>query len=758
MLNKGLGVTQALTDTTPYDNAAIAVTGFINGKGKAIIGKEVTQAVASFESDKAHATLVQTAAQTAADVVVAAAGHLAPAMAIADQMSGLTVGAESDLTQGKLDKLNAHGLTEQQIKAGTLTLLAAGDTTAYAKAGYATSVSAESDVTVVNTDINPAMDYTGLTASQEAFDNLELANNLAFSVIFNTQAARQDDFGEAFFPTVVLTPDQNSLKVTFRRTMIGREHRHDQTGKAIDFKRRNLADAAFDYRVTADDTVAIVPFWQNDTETLKHFAPGIAPRTVVANGHEIQTAPYRMGQALNILGLGQNPTTGAAGQFDQTDSVDGTVNLKSLYIKVPGATPAADEFIEFNTLGLQSNQFHAADLTEGLDKDLRLSFVTSDFTLTGTTQSIANADVVGFDFLRDQAYENYYVKVALSVTGSINIEKGNIKLISAEPVVESVWEVLGNGNKVQVVDDVVVADITTKLATLKVVGYDLKANRTNTNRRNVGMLIFSVAESVRYTVPIGSPITLQAPVTDTPSNLDHMGPITAARFRNSAGAVTKILETADQLRAFEPLLKGHDRSTPRPAIEGFTRVMVQPYFHSEVIDLLSDAQGIRSYHRAEDISATFINSIRDAMYRAWRDSGYEPILQALGGTSVAKPQIVIGTDPVLSRYLMVPGDTRTMSIGFETKVVHTYDDRMRDKIYCTFVRNTAGQVDPMSFGVFAYIPELATSMPISRGSTTKETTVQPRTLHLVLCPILVEFTVRNVREAIAKQIAVPMTY
>lgn len=728
--------------TSGIDEAKQSLSHYLQGRGKAAIGQDATTAIASMESDiVANSNVLAAPIQDATVELEKAMGLISPS--VESDAAGLTQVSE---------------LTAQQTKAGLITMMAAGNPAAYARAALNVNVSAESGVDVITTDINPAMDYHDIQVSQEAFDNLELENNLAFSVIFNTQAARQDEFAEAFFPTVVLTPDQNSLKVTIRRTMIGREVRHDQNGKITDFNRRNLVDAAWDYKVTSDDTIAIVPLWKDNEEAKKAFAPGIAPASQTVNGQEVLTAPYAFEQPINILGLSQNPALGAQGQADQTDSVDVKVNLKNLYFKLPGATAAEDEFIRFKTADLDMSQFQAAALTEGQDLDVRLNFASSDFVLTGATLSHADAELAGLALLREQARANYFVRVAVAVSGTLNLEKGNIRLHGPKPYVESVWELLADGTRQEVTDVAEVTAIKTALAGLELAGYDLKANRTNTNRRNIGMLISSVAESVRYTVPIGSPITLQAPVTNTPSNLDLMGPITAARYRNSANAITRLLENADQLRALEPLLKGNDKKGPRPAIQGFARVMVQPYFHSEEIDLLHDAQGNRSFERAEDISATFINSIRDAMYRAYRDSGYEPNLIAYGGPNAPRPKIVIGTDPVLVRYLMVAGDTRTMSIGFQTEVVSTYDERIRDKIYCTFVRNTAGQVDPLTYGVHAYIPELATSMPISRGSTTKETTVQLRTLHLVLCPILVEFRVRNVREAMAKQINVPVRY
>jgi hypothetical protein len=69
--------------------------------------------------------------------------------------------------------------------------------------------------------------------------------------------------------------------------------------------------------------------------------------------------------------------------------------------------------------------------------------------------------------------------------------------------------------------------------------------------------------------------------------------------------------------------------------------------------------------------------------------------------------------------------------------------------------NKAGE--PLTFGCMPWMPELAATTQITRnGSTTIETTVQPRSLHINLTPLLIEIDVMNLATAIGNSLPVPM--
>jgi hypothetical protein len=163
---------------------------------------------------------------------------------------------------------------------------------------------------------------------------------------------------------------------------------------------------------------------------------------------------------------------------------------------------------------------------------------------------------------------------------------------------------------------------------------------------------------------------------------------------------------------------------------------------------------IKSHERAQDIQAVLVNKIRDFAYRMYRDSEYKAAADAIQGGISKTPTVVIGTDPVLARYLTVTGDLRTLGGEFDVKIVSTLDVRVQGKIFITFGvfdenRNVAP--NPLNFGNMIWGPELVLTANISRGNTiSKETVVQPRYLFVTHLPVVALLTVENVPDVLNK--------
>jgi hypothetical protein len=162
----------------------------------------------------------------------------------------------------------------------------------------------------------------------------------------------------------------------------------------------------------------------------------------------------------------------------------------------------------------------------------------------------------------------------------------------------------------------------------------------------------------------------------------------------------------------------------------------------------------RTHEEATDIQAVLVNKIRDLAYRMYRDSEYKAAADALAGGIAPVPTVVIGTDPVLARYLTVTGDLRTLGGEFDVRIVSTLDNRVQGKIFISFgvfneQRNTL--VHPLNFGNMFWAPELVLTANISRGNTiSKETVVQPRYLFVTHTPIMSVIEVDNVPDVLGK--------
>lgn len=726
-------LTQTTRNQNPLQKVATKIAAGLREQGAAWKNPTMTERVLSFES-------------------------LEDGELEALQETGDTV--EGDLKEFFEDAdISTEGYTDQQWKAGVFTLLAAGNPAAYLrKALSVESAEGGTGVTVVDS-VNGAYGHRAehaYTLSNEAFDDRELINNLPFSVVFNIQAARQNEFGEAFYPTLVVSPDQATVDVTVRRAMVFNEVRHELTGKPMDFLRRNLVEAVLDHSVLDNQSTKIVPMFvsggANDNTT--HFSTLVGTTQVKQGNEMVPTRPLKFGNTFNLLGLSQTNTVQATGTLDNTDTIDHRVVLENLFVQVNSASVAAPNntaILNFPTANLIRAGFLKSP--EGLDREVMLNFVTDSLPITYQTPDISDvanpSDTLAF--LNAPLRQGYVLLLGLNVSGRGNLELGNFDLEASKVSIVKILNKLSDGTTVEVTDPVEIAAVKAEY-TFTADSFQLDARRSNLNRRTRGIQVTTVDQNERFVIPLGQPISCPSPITNTRTATDMSAPITAARIINDNNAVTKLFKYADLLATLE---LSRDYAVPVPNIEGIGRLMIRPYYEEYELDLLEVTASIKSQDRASDVSAAFVNKIREMSYRAYRDSAIQPALDAATGGTGERPVLLIGTDPVILRHIIVSGDTRTVSIAFDHKIVCSYDLRMRDHIFMTFVREKVTGPDPLSFGFMAWMPELATQVNITRqGSVYNETMVQPRSLHVNTCPILMKIKVKNLDKAVGEQLPI----
>ncbi|EKD22638.1 MAG: hypothetical protein ACD_84C00028G0001, partial [uncultured bacterium] len=103
-------------------------------------------------------------------------------------------------------------MTQAQRNAGVAAAIVAGDIPAFLRAPITRNVVASESIGYISPQ---GSDYSSdrMAPALEAYDERENKNAIVYSVAYNMQAARQDEFGEAFFPTTVVTPDQVGFAV-----------------------------------------------------------------------------------------------------------------------------------------------------------------------------------------------------------------------------------------------------------------------------------------------------------------------------------------------------------------------------------------------------------------------------------------------------------------------------------------------------------------------------------------------------------------
>lgn len=635
---------------------------------------------------------------------------------------------------------------ENALAAGALAAMAVGNPSRYAEQATKSTVQQEQGVNIVEPIMMGAggrMDYR-LQPSMESFDDRELRETLPYSIAFNIFASRQDEFSEMFYPTTVVTPDQAGIDVNVSRFLVFNEVRRAIDGKAADFGKKNLLDAAVDSSILGDETTRLVPVVLADNSNLDKFVNPVtvAPSFVKLAGQSIPTAPLAMGNTVDLIGISDFAPLIGSGVLDHTDSIDARILLDAIYLDVKGATPGPG--IKFNTSRLPRNTFNKT--VERNFREMNLQFTSRDIVIDKDTRAVDGSVIPE---LAAVAAGDYTVRLEVSVNGEANVEFGNVKVFTAPVRVATIHDV--NGTEISLTAGAG-ASIKATLEATALVGYDLHVNRTNANRRTRGLLLDTTWETDRYTIPLASPISAPAPTSSNRDAADLKALITAARIRNSNNAVTALLNYADTLKAF---VRGPRRKNVVPEVQGMGRFLVEPFFEEHTLDLVQAINTIKSHEKATDIQQVLVNAVRDVAYRMYRDGRYQAALDAVSGGSGEIPTLAVGTDQVLIRHLIVDGDNRTFGTMFDKFLLKsTLDERMANKIVLSFVRNNTDGPDPLTFGTHAWIPELTSSIQVTRnGAVVKESMVQPRTLHFNNLPMMAVINVVGLSEVLSDKIA-----
>lgn len=630
------------------------------------------------------------------------------------------------------------------LEAATVILAASGNLSDYARVAIQSAASGDNVVQTAGHGPAGSMMFGDPVASQEAFDETPLKEMLDYSVSWNLHAARQDAFGEAHFRTIVVTPELGGIDITVPLVRVFDKAEHNNDGKRYDVKMRNLVDAYVDPTVLADESTKVVPAHLGAPNQAAFVpAAAVAVRNVMVAGVPVPTAPLLMGEEHDLLGLSAYEPLLGMNALDINDALDKGAKISNLYVQ----TAAGKAAIKFSTGSIMRNAFVKGP--EGNYRELILAFDTL-LRMDKDTKAVDGTAVTELAALVASGYTAIF---EVKIKGDMNVETGNTTVAAMGLKLRSLKDDQGLEVDTTTGDG---ATIKAAVEASKVIGYDVDARRTNSNRRTVGIRLNNTLQTNRYHIPVGAPISIQTPHSSNTDAADLKALIATTRVRNSNNAVTALLNTADFLE--EHFIPGLSDEEVVKLFPGMGRYLIKPYFEKHTLDLEKAINSIKSHEKARDISAVFVQAIRDVAIRLIQRSRYQAALDVLTGGTGSMPTLVVGTDQVISRYLIVPGDTRTFGETFQSsKIVVTQDERMFGKIILTLTRDDQDGPDPLSFGNHLWIPELVTTVAnVTRGNQQiKETQVQPRTLHMVNCAIMGVIDVVNLHKVATDKISTP---
>jgi hypothetical protein len=712
---------------TPMSMMTDKLQTAVSGNGGSFADSSVVRAAVSLESYSTDTRMqLESSLQNLKAVIKTAAKTIKgfPELTLAQENAAVAAGI---LASNPRQSLQAQPFTQARLQA------AAGQ-------DPYTSV-------IGNAGIPGAMDARPAGLSLEAYDEKENRNAISYSVSYNMQAARQDDFGEAFFPTVVVTPENVGFMVSIRLHYVQDEVRRSLTGSLSSFGRKNIIKAVVDHTILRNDQTRLTPVVRggggaNDSTDKFVADADVAPYTITIDTHPVQTAPLKMGKKFDLLAISQTDTLIQAGVLDQTDAIDSSLRLGALYVKF--GPNAGNAVVKFSTKDLAGSDFNNS--VQGNTRQLQLNFNSDALRMTSTTAKVDGATIAQLTAMTDKV-----VRLSVGAFGAV-VQDTGLTVVNASDV--SVFSVTDASGSLLDIKAGAGATIAALFAGATAIGYDLIGHRTNSNRRQRGQLIDTQFVNSLYTVPQLPPITALRPIGETEANDNSLlaSLITTTKIRTSNAAVTSLLEAIDILKEF---VNTADSTLNQPEILGVARYIVNSSYLEKTLDVSTQLDSLTSSERAVNMVDLIINQIRDMAYRLYTSSAYKAAADALYDGAAPKPLLIVGCDPILMRYLTLNGDTRTFGDHFDVKLVSTLDQRMRGKIIFTFGMESSygsGVPNPMHFGAMAWKPELTLMMPMQRnGGISYELTVSPSFRHIVNLPIMGMVHISGIENIIASK-------
>lgn len=636
--------------------------------------------------------------------------------------------------------LGIEGISTQQQSSMVAAAIASADLRTFAGRGLSME-SIEGAKGVVGSAVMSDA-FANRLPAMEAYDESNNRDSVVYTVAYNFLAAKQNDFGEAFYPTHVVSNDNVGVTVSLRLIQVYDDIKRNVNGALARFNRKNIVKALIDSTILKNEMTRVVPVVR--PASLANFVdPALVPAAaVVLEGESINTAPLKVGVEMDIIGLSQTDTLLAAGVMDRTDGLDRSINLQNVYIKV-GA-----DVLSYNVSNLATSNFLAQPQENY--KRHALNFNSHSLVVNKSKKRADNTNLVE---LADVVTEDLILQLKINMTGTVNIEEGGLVVYGNSVKIEKAFD--ANGVELALTH-AKVAPLVTKFNTAVIFGYTLKAYRNNLNKRQRGQLLDTTYQNQTWTLPLRSPVSvIRPPNADSQTDSGDLASLVAATFvRTSNEAVTTLLETAALLKEF---VDSRVPTSLAPDLFGVARELVEPTYIGETLDVNAVINSVSSHEKAADIQAVLAQKIRDIGSRLYRDSGFQAVVETKVAGIDGEPTIIVGTDPMTARYLMVDGDTRLTGPTFNYKVVTTSDERMQGKLVIAlgYPDQTEGTLNPIHFGYMLWSPEATIVIPQARGDQiSKELTVMPRFRHITNVPVMGMVEVRNIPDVVSKKISI----
>lgn len=581
--------------------------------------------------------------------------------------------------------------------------------------------------------------------SAEAYLENENKNSQAFSIVYNMLGSRQDEFCEAWYPTIVFNPNEVGITVSSKLLYTYNDFKRSVNGSAAKPMRKNVIRSYVDHTILHNEQTLAIPNIRKtggSDDNSEYFLSTTLIDPVsrpVGGGIEVLTSPVLTGKDFGVLELSQTKELLASGLMDVSDVLDASITLDALYISF------GDHIVKIDTKDTPNSHFTYTPT--GNTRKMVLHYESTNFVLTEDTLDVKGNPIT--DYFTELANGR---KIRFGVTAS-----GNVVLDTAKGRLDghTVFLTVVRDSQDKVIS---LSTLGPKFEAAKIVGWDYTVPRANVNMRQRGILLDTQEEVQILNVPYRSPISHIAPPQGPTNELDTNALqtiITATGIRTSNDGVTALIKRFDTLKAYQPVA---DDEGNLPETATISRYYVRHAVFETELKINETVDSLRSAERLQDIRSSVIEKIRYYANEMYQKSEYKAAATVLTGDASFRPTVIIGTDQKLYNYIFVDGDLRLLGDTFDVKLVYTLDERMKDTIYLSFIINDSSKntkIDPLNFGNMFWSPELVTTMNVPRnGGISKEVTVTPRYAHVGHLPVMTKIKVSGLPETVEKKMPI----
>lgn len=618
-------------------------------------------------------------------------------------------------------------------------------------------------------------DVKNITPSQESFDGSSKEASIYLSMVISMGASRQEDFVEAFCPTVPVKPVENGIYVTVRFPSFVNEYYMDRSNTELveqQMRRKPIIKHIFDPEVMGQDRTLVVPSWtadgKNDSADAKAW---LVPGVKFANderGEVIQTGYYKLSTPVNIMKVSQSPIDlKRRGTNDNTDNLLPGVMMDKLLVSIQPKSATAAANIPFDLSGLNGRAF--TDPQSNHNKQIAVNIIEERVAMRlGQVKDVNGTDVDFTGCTEVGSKSGYSLIFSVTIQGTGNIATGTFNVNCSQ---FKLVDILNDKDVSLGLDDTAIADLAKAFSTsavgINTLGYTMVAYRANTNLRTSGQLIQADGYAFLYPVAFKSPFRVQGPVsayTGSDGDFELINDaINAIADASNFQGVRKILAFKDRVK--QEHLTG--KSKAFNPTEDYNSALLRPYYSERAVDLSTIVDSLKSQDRTDDIRAALHNQIREDALKMLTESNYKMAFDRTYGQERKKITVLIGTHYHLGQYLCnKDGEGNYTNLfpltdDIDCLVVTTMNpalikDNGSITMLMTFsVTNKIGTIDTVQklhpgFRPFAPVVTVTLDAIAENSAVKKITQLIPKYEHHLTMKVMQEYTISGIDKVLGK--------